>query len=250
MVINESIGNEPVTFESQPITAEPQQVALSAIFVQPEEYSFRNKDEFDDGNLKDMKVDVVKNGIITPLLIQHRGKNRYVAIDGHGRLWCLKSLVEDGVDGFSADMLVPANVIPSTASELATTAFAVSANVQRRSFSAEGRIRATARLDKLGMPQAEIARRLNVSEATISRDLALAGIRSPTSLHNRCNTCHWFSELLLKARRIFFLETARLGAMRFVHRTGHDRRYIAGPLVSHQSTSSVRSSRDLPMPRK
>ena len=175
MIINESVGNEPVGSSLHRVATEPQKIQLSEVFVQPEDYDIRAVHESDMEDLKPLAEDIAVNGLITSLLVQDCGKQGYRLLDGHRRYFALKSLVENGVEGFEAAMLVPANVVSSAASQLDTTARAIAANVQRQSLSAEDRMRAAASLAKLGMPQAEIARCMAVSEATVARDLAVAG---------------------------------------------------------------------------
>ena len=175
MVTKESIGNEIVGSSLQQVTTSLQQVAFSKIDVQPQDNAYRDESELDEGRLQPLAENLTTCGLNTPLLLQDRGDNRYLLLDGHRRFFALRSLVANGVQGFHAEMVVPANVIGRSASELDTVARAISANVQRQALSAEGRVRAAARLSRLGMAQSEIARCLAVSEATIARDLALAG---------------------------------------------------------------------------
>jgi ParB-like chromosome segregation protein Spo0J len=175
MVVKEIVGNEPVTFKLQPLATEPQNIPLNKIFIQPEDFAFRDAHELEAEDLKPLAEDIAAMGLTTPVLLQDCGERGFLLLDGHRRLLAIRKLARDGVEGFPEDMRIAANVISSKASVLDTTARAISANIQRQSLSAMGRIQAAARLAKLGMPQTEIARLLAVSDATILRDLAVAG---------------------------------------------------------------------------
>ena len=99
----------------------------------------------------------------------------YEVGDGHRRFFSLQQLVADGVAGFSADMLVPANVLGVDTDELTFVTASVSANIEREPLPAEGRMDATMRLHKAGMPRQTIADLLHVSKSTVDRDITLTG---------------------------------------------------------------------------
>lgn len=163
-------------FKPEHVKTEFQQVSLSSIVVRFTEYAFRDDDHLDISSeaLKALAEDIrVHGGVHTPVLLKRLPDGRSLLLDGHRRYHALLSLVQEGVEGFDAEMEIPANVIVSDASELAMVARAVSANVQREPLSAEGRLKAVIRLHRLGMPHGEIARLLGVSESTVTRDVAL-----------------------------------------------------------------------------
>ena len=164
------------SFTPERVETELQQVSLSSIVVRPTEFSFRDDDQLDVSSeaLKSLAEDIrVHGGLHTPVLLKRLPDGRFLLLDGHRRYHALLSLVAEGVEGFTADIAIPANVIVSEASELAMVARAVSANVQREPLSAEGRLKAVIRLHRLGMPHGEIARLLGISEAIVARDVAL-----------------------------------------------------------------------------
>ena len=172
-----TLSKQPAeSFQPERVETELQQVSLSSIVVRPADFAFRDEEQLDVSNeaLKSLAEDIrVHGGLHTPVLLKRLPDGRFLLLDGHRRYHALLSLVAEGVDGFAADVAIPANVIVSEASELAMVARAVSANVQREPLSAEGRLKAIIRLHRLGMPHGEIARLLCISESTVDRDVAL-----------------------------------------------------------------------------
>ena len=91
-----------------------QQVLLSKIFAKPEDNSYRGRedDPYSKDALKGLMDSIkMQGGINTPLLLQARPDGTFEVGDGHRRFFSLQWLIEDGVAAFSADMLVPANVL-------------------------------------------------------------------------------------------------------------------------------------------
>ena len=170
-------------FVREPVKTELLQIPFNDLTARPEDYAFRDEDDLvtkgDKLKLKALSEDIATTrGIHTPILVRQQDDGKYLLLDGHRRYYATEILVNQGVDGFDrATLTMPANVIISEASELEMVARAVSANVQRQRFSGLGRIRAAIRLKQLGMPDAEIARILGVSESTINRDLIVGGDR-------------------------------------------------------------------------
>ena len=148
-------------------------VPFSKIRIDSESYAFRDDGDFSPEALKALAEDIAANGLTTPLLVKALPDGTFLLLDGHRRYFAIKLLIEQGVAGFTAETPVPAHVIVSDASELTVVAKAVSANAQRQPYSDQGRIRAAVRLKRLGMPEAQIARLLGVSESTVARDLEL-----------------------------------------------------------------------------
>ena len=70
---------------------------------------------------------------------------------------------------------MPANVLGVDTDVLAFVTASVSANIEREPLPAEGRMDATLRLHKAGMPRQTIADLLHVSKSTVDRDITLAG---------------------------------------------------------------------------
>jgi ParB/RepB/Spo0J family partition protein len=151
------------------------QIKLSSIVVRPEDYAFRDEDDLvaSAESLKGLVDDIkAHGGVHTPVMVKKLPDGKYLLLDGHRRYFAMKALVEDEV--FTDDVLLPANIVISEASEMALVARAVSANIQREPLSQEGRLRAVIRLHRLQMPRSEIARLVGKSLATIDRDIALA----------------------------------------------------------------------------
>ncbi len=155
-----------------------QQIPLSKIFAKPEENSYRGQEadpyskEALQGFMESIKM---QGGIHTPLLLQARPDECFEVGDGHRRLFGLKWLIADGVAGFSADMLVPANILGIDTKELTFVTASVSANMDREPLPVEGRMDATMRLHKAGMPRQAISDLLHASKSTIDRDITLMG---------------------------------------------------------------------------
>jgi len=159
-------------------TMSVQQVVFSKIFAKPEENSYRGRedDPFSEVNLKGLIESIkMQGGINTPLLLQARPDGAYEVGDGHRRFYSLQRLVAEGVAGFSMEMTVPANILGVNTDLLTFVTASVSANVEREALPAEGRMDATLRLHKAGMPRQSIADLLHVSKSTVDRDITLAG---------------------------------------------------------------------------
>jgi ParB-like chromosome segregation protein Spo0J len=155
-----------------------QQVPLSKIFAKPEENSYRGRedDPYTEVKLKGLVESIkLQHGINTPLLLQARADGTYEVGDGHRRFFSLRLLVAGGVVGFTADMPVPAYILADDTDELTFVTACVSANVEREPLPAEGRMDATLRLHKAGMPRQTIADLLHVSKSTVDRDITLMG---------------------------------------------------------------------------
>ncbi len=153
-----------------------QHVPLSKIFAKPAENSYRGQeaDPYSKDALKGLIESItMQGGIHTPFLLQARPDETYEVGDGHRRLYSLLQLIADGVAGFSADMLVPANILGIDTDELTFVTTSVSANVEREPLPAEGRMDAAMRLHRVGMPTQSIADLLHVSKVTVDRDLTL-----------------------------------------------------------------------------
>ncbi len=155
-----------------------QPVVLSKISAKPEENSYRGREE--DPYSKDalkglMESIMMQGGINTPLLLQAHPDGTYEVGDGHRRFYSLLLLAADGVTGFSMEMEVPAQVLGVDTDVLAFVTASVSANVEREPLPAEGRMDATLRLHKAGMPRQTIADLLHVSKSSVDRDITLAG---------------------------------------------------------------------------
>lgn len=171
-----SKSNEPFKLERP--TMSVQQVVYSKIFAKPEDNSYRGRE--DDPYSKDalkglMDSIAMQGGIHTPLLLQAQPDDRYELGDGHRRFFSLKWLIADGVAGFTPDMLVPANILAVDTDLLAFVTASVSANVEREPLPFEGRMDATMRLHKVGMPRQAIADLLHISKSTVDRDITLMG---------------------------------------------------------------------------
>ncbi len=155
-----------------------QQIPLSKIFARPELNAYRGRegDPYTKDALKGLLESVtMQGGINTPFLLLAHPDGTFEVGDGHRRLTTLLLLIADGVAGFSADMLVPANVLGIDTKELNFVTASVSANIEREPLPPEGRMDATSRLHKVGMPRQSIADLLHVSKSTVDRDITLMG---------------------------------------------------------------------------
>lgn len=155
-----------------------QMVKFSDIFVLPDEYAFRGRSldkPFSKSALHSLKERIKSAGQITdPLLLKDYAGGKKLMADGHRRYYSLKQLIEEGVEGFTADMLVPAHVLHAKTSKLVMIATALASNIERETLPYEGRLDATLSLHQLGMPVRQIADLLHVGETTVTRDLLLA----------------------------------------------------------------------------
>ena len=154
------------------------QLKFRDIIARPREYAFRyegDDDPFSPAALGPLKESIkAHGGIHTPLLVKAYGDGMFVLADGHRRHGGLKQLIDEHVQGFTLDMLVPANVLAVETTDLTMTVTALSANVEREPLGFEGRLDATLKLHQLGLPKTNIAQLLHVSESTVERDLLLA----------------------------------------------------------------------------
>jgi len=156
-----------------------QQVPFSKIVAKEEDYAFREgsgTNPFSAKALLPLREKIKEHGgIHVPLLLRDRGDGTFLVVDGHRRYFSLKQLIDEGIQGFTPDMLLPANVLAAETSELVMVATGLSANIDRQPLAFEGRLKATKKLHELGMPIKSIAQLLGVSESTVERDLKLAG---------------------------------------------------------------------------
>ena len=148
-------------------------VLFSSLRVKRDVYSFRNVEDFDPTRLEEWRSDIAAQGINTPLLVIEVNDDKFLVLDGHRRYFATKANIEKHVKGFSKEMEIPVHVLAKGASEQAKIARAISANVKRRPLPAEGRIKACCDLEKTGMPRAEIAKHVGVSETQVKRDIDL-----------------------------------------------------------------------------
>ncbi len=169
------------------------QVPFSKIVVREADYAFREgsgTNPFSEKSLQPLKESIMQHhGIHTPILLRDLGNGTYLLVDGHGRYFALKQLIDEKVLGFTPEMLLPANVMAAETSDLVMVATGISANTVRRPLAYEGRLKATKKLYELGMPRKAIAQLLNVGESTIDRDLALAGDEEMMAFVKS----HWYS---------------------------------------------------------
>jgi ParB/RepB/Spo0J family partition protein len=173
MKMSNVLDNQTQAFEIEPVQTDLREIMYSAIKVDPETNAYRDPEDFTEEALKPLAEDIACNGLCTPVLVQEQPDGVYLLHNGHRRHASIGQNIRKGIVGFSPDMTLPALVIVGNPGELATAARAISANIQTQSFSALGRVRAGSRLKKLGMPEAEIARCLAISESQLLRDLAL-----------------------------------------------------------------------------
>lgn len=169
-------SGEPFKLERPSMSV--QQVMLSKIFAKPEDNSYRGRE--DDPYSKDalkgfMESIKLQHGVSIPLLLQARSDGTYEVGDGHCRYFGLRHLVADGVEGYSADMLVPANVLGVDTNELTFVTASVSANMEREPLPTEGQMDAAMRLHKAGMPRQTIADILHISKSTVDRHITMMG---------------------------------------------------------------------------
>jgi len=160
-------------FKLESVKTALRKISFSAIKVDSEANAYRDPEDFSDDALKPLAEDIAQNGLCTPVLVQELPDGAYLLHNGHRRHASIDYNIRKGVVRFSRDMELEAMVIVGNPGELATAARAIAANIQTKSFSALGRVRAGTRLKKLGMPEAEIARCLAISESQLTRDLAL-----------------------------------------------------------------------------
>ncbi len=167
-------ADEPQPFRLEGVQRELRQIPLSSIDMRPDDYSFRAEEDLTEGRLDDFLEDVkAQRGIHTPLLVRILSDGRFLLLDGHRRFTVLGILVRQRVEGFHANMEVPAVVITSDCSELDMLAMLASSNIQRKSLDAEGRQWLAFRLHQEGMPKDQIAKLLGVSTSTVDRDVTL-----------------------------------------------------------------------------
>jgi ParB-like chromosome segregation protein Spo0J len=154
-----------------------QEVAWKDIFARADDFGFRKEgdaDPYSKEALRPLKESIkFHRRVHTPLLLRDT-RPSYLVADGHRRYFAVKQLIEEGVKGFTPEMMLPAHVMESKTSDLVMVATALSANIERQPLGFEGRLDATLKLHKLGMPKASIAQVLRTSESTVERDLILA----------------------------------------------------------------------------
>ena len=173
-------GKQPIeTFQLEHPELTIQMVKFSDIIALPQDFAFRGRRPFDKpfskSALHSLKERIKAAGKITnPLLLKDYAGGKKLVADGHRRYYSLKQLVEEQVEGFTPDMVVPAHVLHASTSKLVMIATALASNIEREGPPYEGRLDATLELHKLGMPIRSIADLLHVGETTVTRDLLLA----------------------------------------------------------------------------
>jgi ParB-like chromosome segregation protein Spo0J len=159
----------------QPVETERRAIPYHQLVVRPEDYSFREEEEFSEAALKSLAEEIVATrGITNELSVRDLGDGTCLVLDGHRRYVALGILIERRVEGFSREMLVPANVVTTRdATERELLARAIGLNFHRSPIGAMGRIKAAVGLTRHGMPKAEVARILEIGTSTLDRDLLL-----------------------------------------------------------------------------
>lgn len=122
------------------------------------------RERFDEESLVGLAQSIKESGVLQPLLVRRDGE-RFVVVEGERRLRaCRKAGIPD----------VPVIIDDRELDEVEVTLRQLVLNTQRENLSSVERGRAFARLmEKSGWTAAETARRIGLSEATISRDTAL-----------------------------------------------------------------------------
>lgn len=156
---------KPSTLESVP---------LKSIKTAIEEYGLRNEEALSDAALNDLMESIKTNGIINSLVGSRLSAGGVLLLDGHRRFTALSKLAEQGVAGFSKDMLVPMVVYDEETSEIEKFSIAITSNIDRESLPPEARYFICLRMHKAGATFAYIARCMRVSETSVARDVALA----------------------------------------------------------------------------
>ena len=115
-------------------------VKFSELQVRPEEYSFRRSldaDPFSEAALHSLKEQVkAAGGITVPLILKvlPGSTGKKLVTDGHRRFFVLKLLIEEQVDGFGVNMLVPAQILDSHTSELTMITTGLMANIEQSRY--------------------------------------------------------------------------------------------------------------------
>jgi ParB/RepB/Spo0J family partition protein len=122
------------------------------------------RERFDEESLIGLAQSIKESGVLQPLLVRRDGE-RFVVVEGERRLRaCRKAGIPE----------VPVIIDDRELDEVEVTLRQLVLNTQRENLSSVERGRAFVRLmRKAGWTAAETARRIGLSEATISRDTAL-----------------------------------------------------------------------------
>jgi hypothetical protein len=165
---------QPRPFRLEGVPKEFRQIPLSSIDQRPEDYCFRGRNQLTEKGLDLLiKCVKIKRDIDTPLLVQARLNDRFLLLDGHRRFAVLGALIRQGVEGFRANMLVPAVVIPSECSELQKLVVLASSNIQQKSLTYYVQRRLAYCLFREGMPIDQISGLLRLSDSVVGREIVL-----------------------------------------------------------------------------
>ncbi len=160
------------------IQTEPRLIRYCDLEVAPDDWAFREDGELQthgDTPLHDLVESIKPRGNIhTPMLVKPHGDGKYLVLDGHRRYFALGILIDEGIEGFHAEMLIPTNVVVSDNSEGDLVLLTIEGNVKRNAPTAEGRMRGVRRAHQTGVPLKDIADVYGIGVSTVQRDLAVS----------------------------------------------------------------------------
>lgn len=146
-------------------------VPFNKIRVDAAKNSYRGPEEMNKEFIESMAEDIFSNGVLVPVALTEHTDGMFDMDDGHGRYAGLSLLVSEG--RIPEDYPVPAMVCPVGTSEQVRVWRAGGSNLQRRSFTREGRLKYVLRATELRISNTTIAKLLNVSATTVDRDAKL-----------------------------------------------------------------------------
>jgi len=122
------------------------------------------RERFDEESLVGLAQSIKTSGVLQPLLVRRDGE-RFVIVEGERRIRACRK---------AGETEVPVQIDDRELDEAEVTLRQLVLNTQRENLSSIDRGRAFVRLmERTGWTAAETARRIGLSEATISRDTAL-----------------------------------------------------------------------------
>lgn len=155
------------------VETELRSIPFSDISVDPEAIPHRLPEDYEEESIAPLADNIARNGICSAFLGTERPGGGVVIHDGRRRYEAIALNIARGIGGFATDMPIPVLVILGNPSERALLSRVVAGNVQSKSLSLHGLAFAVARLKRLGMPEDEIAKCLEIGGQDVAIYLEL-----------------------------------------------------------------------------
>lgn len=161
-------------FKRTDVTTEHRLIRLNQVTHDKQKFAFRPDVEYkpDSKSIAALAEELFLTGMRVPLLVQ-LVNGVFLLLDGHRRYFASKKLVQEGK--WTADQLVPAQVVVGDVSEQEQFLGVGAANLSRRAWDDGGMVRYADALSKIKVPVDEIARVMGKGAKQIRRYLLVGG---------------------------------------------------------------------------